>query len=94
MTEAEIAKIAGGLSDKQRIALASASEEWRYQRQIGSHGSTLRSLCWFWPKGADPISPCVCMLSRDIHTDPLRYTYRLTPLGLSVCAHLLSEQTP
>ena len=87
--EASVGEIAGALSPKQRAALFAAEEHrWQNAKEIGAHGSVLCSLCWFWPKGADPISPCSCLLSRDYEDAPLRYIYRLTPLGLKIKAHL------
>lgn len=86
--------LARGLSEGQRLAILACDErEWRNAKAIGATGGTLRSLCWFWPKGANPISPCISLLTRDYEDAPLRYIYRLTPLGLAVRAHLqgLSE---
>lgn len=90
----EAADIAGLLSEAQRRALIGCDEhEWRNAKTIGAAGSTLSALCWYWPKGADPISPCLCLLSRDYEDAPLRYIYRLTPLGQQVKDHLQAKDS-
>lgn len=90
---AEIAKLAGQLSLSQQKALLAADTAWRSAKEIGASGASLRSLCWVWPKGANPVSPPVCLLSRDYQDSPLRYIYRLTGLGYDVRDHLRARAT-
>ena len=95
MNQAEV--IAASLTIAQVAALHSCDDRWRNAKEIGARGPTLTSLCWFWPKGADPISPCACLLSRDYEDAPLRYIYRLTDTGKRVRSLLPpppSEVTP
>jgi hypothetical protein len=88
---AEVAAIAAKLTKAQRSALLKCDTSWLNATEIGAAGSSLRALCWLWPKGANPISPPICLLSRDYQDSPLRYTYRLTGLGFDVKAHLISQ---
>lgn len=83
--------IADKLSEAQKRAVILADENFRTAKEIGANGRTLQTICWFWPKGADPCSPCEHLAERDVDDNPLRYIYRLTPLGLSV-RNLLQEQ--
>lgn len=88
----EAAEVAKGLSKTQAAAMLGSNDRWQNAKEIGAAGgSTLRSLCWYWPKGADPISPCVCLMDRDYEDMPLRYIYRLNAFGLRVRAHLQGE---
>jgi hypothetical protein len=90
---AEIAKLAGQLSKAQQRALLAADTVWLSAKEMGASGSSLRSLCWVWPKGASYTSPPVCLLSRDYQDTPLRYIYRLTGLGCDVRAALRARAT-
>ena len=85
----EVREIADGLTRAQREALLSAQpDRWMNSKEIGATGATLSSLCWHWPKGADPISPCISFFSRDYEDRPLRYCYRLSTFGLEIRAYL------
>lgn len=89
----EAVELVKRLTTKQRAALISATGSWASAFKLGAAGVTLRSLCWWWPKGADPISPCQCFLERDIAESPFRYEYRLTRLGEQAQAAILIEES-
>ncbi len=86
----DVAAIAAGLTKAQREALIKCDTQWRTAHEIGAAGSSLRALCWFWPKGTDPIRPPISLLARDYQDSPLRYIYRLTELGHDIRAHLIA----
>lgn len=90
----KLLELAAKLSTKQKEALlASEPGKWQSSKEIGVSGNTLRSLAWWWPKGSDPISPCICLYQRDYQDSPLQYIYRLTDRGVlmrdQVRAHTL-----
>jgi hypothetical protein len=89
MTNPDVAEVAGALSDRQKEALlACDARDWRTAKEAGIPMLTLVSLCWFWPNGTTIISPCISLLTRDYQDSPLRYIYRLTPLGIRVRQYL------
>ncbi len=87
--DADAARIVKSLTKAQRDTVLKCQDEWLTAREIGANGSTLSSLC------SPPLTPDLLMLSsllnRDYMDSPLRYIYRLSPLGLAVRAALLEQ---